>query len=68
MVERVVTDIDYIHVIQPLDIYHREGEEKNRVTIRLELQHRDRTLTQYDVTQLRGTLEKEIEKFKGKIV
>ena len=68
MVERVVTDIDYIHVIQPLDIYHREGEEKKRVTIRLELQHRDRTLTQYDVTQLRGTLEKEIEKFKGKIV
>lgn len=60
MVKKIVTDVNYVYVIEPVDIYHKDGDEKKKITIRLELQHRDRTLTKYDITQLRNTLEKEV--------
>ncbi|HRI06134.1 MAG TPA: phenylalanine--tRNA ligase subunit beta [Candidatus Dojkabacteria bacterium] len=68
LVSKIVTDVDYVFTISPIDIFHKEESDKKRITLRLSLQHRDRTLTQYDITQLRNTLSKESELLGGKIV
>ncbi len=68
IVERTITDVNYTYEISPLDIYMKEGSDTKRITFRLVLQHRDRTLTQYDITQLRNTLDKEVESVGGRVV
>ncbi len=55
------------YIITPVDIYQKEKQEK-QITIRIVIQHKEKTLKEKDINSIRAIIEKNVGKYtKGKL-
>jgi phenylalanyl-tRNA synthetase beta chain len=57
------------YILRPVDIYQEKAEEKNKqVTIKILLQHKEKTLKEKDIKSIREIIEKDVKKQLGGVL